>query len=55
MDVQLAIMRDQIRGMDDAYARLELERIAMEAEKAVHMLPETHHGRFLAVLKVARG
>lgn len=55
VDVELAIIFAEIDGMDDAYARLALERIAQDAEHAIHMLPESHHPRFLAILRQARG
>jgi len=55
VDVQLAIIRAEIRGMDDAYARRALEKIEHEAAKAIHMLPSSHHGQLLAVIKAARG
>lgn len=53
--VDLAIIHAEIRGMDDSFARMQLERIAMIAERAVAMLPDTHHARFIAILRQARG
>ena len=55
IDVQLAILYAQMQGMDDTYTRLQLERIAMLAERAIHNLPDTHQARFLAILRQARG
>lgn len=55
IDVQIAILYAEMQGMDDNYARMQLERIAMLAERAIHLLPDTHHARFIAILRQARG
>lgn len=52
--VELAILHAEIRGLDDAYARLALERINKLADDAVKMLPETHHSRFLSIMRTAQ-
>ena len=54
VDVQLAIIRADIAGMDRVYARMALERINNLANDAVLMLPAEFHGPFMAIMRAAQ-